>query len=219
MVLAGKRRLSVRAKRKVAERLGLSATETQALVKESETLEEATVAKDLQLMALDSFAFISDWYHLAILSLLELDKLKLDAKQIARYLGIHEQEAAAALARLARMDLITKVRGRWKQNGDAILFNNTNSTAATIRFNKQILERAIHSIENDPFERRTMSASTFEMNSQLVPMARQELKALRRKLSEKLKSSGKADQVYCLSLQLFPLTRIEKKIKGDKDEN
>ncbi|MGE0764547.1 MAG: TIGR02147 family protein [Bdellovibrionales bacterium] len=217
MVLSGKRQLSKLAKQKVAERLGLSVEDRQIFLGDRQNRSEIK-AQNFHLMALDSFAVISDWYHLAILSLLEVDKLALTAPSIARYLGIHEHEAKAAMARLERLNLIEKKQGRWKQKGKAIAFNNTNSTAATIRFNRQILEQAIRSIENDPFERRAMSASTFEMDSKLVPMAREELKKWRRTTSERWRKTGHADQVYCLAVQLFPLSRIINKKRGVKNE-
>lgn len=216
MVLAGKRRLSPVTKKKIAGRLGLSAEDTHVFLDGDKPPATAKRPRDHRLVALDSFAVIADWYHLAILSLLELEKLELEPRLIARYLGIHEQEAKAALERLQRLDLIEQVRGRWKQKGAELAFDNTVSSAASVRFNRQILERAIQSIENDPFEARIASASTFEMSSRQVAIARSELKTWRREFSEKLRTSGRADQVYCLAVQLFPLSR---KMETKKKEN
>lgn len=210
LVLAGKRKFSQKAKAQVAARLGLSGPDTAAFLKEkAKAAEEAP--EDFHFLALDTFAVIADWYHLAILSLLELEDVDPRPAQIARYFGIHEQEAKAALERLERLQLIEKIKGRWRQSGKAVRFENTQSTAATIRFNRQLLERALHSLENDSFAQRSMAASVFEMDSKNLPKARLMLKTMRRRLGDSLKGKGRPNQVYCLSVQLFPLSDMNKK--------
>ena len=48
-------------------------------------------------MTLDSFAFISDWFHYGILSLLEIAGARFEARWVARHLGITEIEAKSAI--------------------------------------------------------------------------------------------------------------------------
>ena len=55
---------------------------------------------------LDTFAVISDWYHYAILSLLEVTDARLDPRWISKRLGINRLEARLAIERLKRLSLI-----------------------------------------------------------------------------------------------------------------
>lgn len=210
LILAGKRRLSSKAGERVATKLSLSPKERAFFLNAPKSANgKDSSAANVQRLSLDAFNMIADWYHLAILSLLEIPGAQLTSKYMSAKLSIHEREAQDAIDRLKRLELVEQVRGRWKQKGTALRFDNTHSTAATLRFNQQLLLKAYQAIENEPFEQRAMSASVFEMNPALVPMVREELKEFRRKLAQRLKGAGEAERVYCLSLQIFPLSKGE----------
>ncbi len=71
-------------------------------------------------LQMDSFHLISDWYHFAIIQLLELPKIKNDPAWIARSLDISRIEAEAAIARMLRMDLIEEKDGYLKKTKEFI---------------------------------------------------------------------------------------------------
>ena len=154
LVLSGKRPLSKGAIIKVADALALDPTERERLVssrrKAVVALPIAPGPEDTRWLSLDSFAVISDWYHLAILSLLELPRAKFEARWIAARLGISQVQAKLAVERLKRLGLVERTgQGRWKQAGKPIRMDNALSTAATRKYHRQLLEKAVESLEND----------------------------------------------------------------------
>lgn len=200
LVLSGKRTLS----RKAATKL-------------SGHLELAPRTGEFRTLTLDTFAVISDWFHFAILSALELPGARWDAAWLSRSLRIGKLQARLAMERLARLGLVERgPGGRWRQSGKPLQFDNRNSTAATRRFHRQLLERAIESLENDPAELRDFSAMTLALDPDQIPYAKERLRDFRRDLMRDLETRGGATAVYELTLQLFPVTRIPTRKKEPK---
>ena len=72
-----------------------------------------------------------------------------------------------------------------------------------------LLNRAIDSLEKQSTQFRDYSAITFAMDRSCVEYARKRITEFRRQLSAELESFGPPNEVYELSIQLFPLTQIE----------
>mgnify|MGYP000555966179 CR=1 FL=1 len=158
-------------------------------------------------ISLDTFALLSDWYHYAILNLLETRGVKFNEKWISQRLGITRAEAGIAVLRLKRMGLIAKTDGKWKRCSAPLKVENTVSTAATRRHHKQILEKAIDSLENDPFETRDFSSVTLAIDPKLVPYAREKIREFRRELMRDLESRQNQSEVYHLAVQIYPVSK------------
>ncbi len=158
-------------------------------------------------LSLDQFAVISEWYHFAILSLITLRDFKPQISWIAARLGITEGEARAAVERLVRLDLLDVSQARWKQKGQPIFLDNPSSTAATRRFQSQVLEKACYSLENDPFELRELNSMTIAIDPKSVPLARKRIKDFLIGLMHELEERASPREVYHLSTQLCPVSR------------
>lgn len=157
-------------------------------------------------------SLISEWYHYAILSLLELPEAQFTSLWISKRLGITRIEATAAMELLQRLHLITSFpNGKWRQNGLPINVENKISNAATRKFQKQVLEKALESLEHDSKETRDLSSMTFAMDSTLIPYAIEQIRAFRRNLVQDLESKGNPDLVYNLAVQLYPISNITAK--------
>jgi len=219
-VLTGKRLLSKKAARKIADAISLSSEECGALVnwanaRKTKDRKDAGQARtdsgpsetDIHQLSLDSFAFISDWYHYAILSLLEIPGARFEAKWICQKLRITEIEAGNAMERLKRLGIVDKIEGRWKQATGPIRIGNEVPTSATVKFQKQLLLKAVESLENDQPEIRDFTSMTLAMDPSLVPYAMDEIRKFRRKLAEQLEAMGSPQRVYKLTVQLFPVSR------------
>lgn len=220
LVLSQKRPLSTKAAAKLADFLDLDPARRKLFLGQRTSdlnqslLERSKSGTDYEQISLDVFDVISDWYHFAILSLLELEDAKFEARWIAKNLRISEMQAKLAMERLQRLGLVSFLSdGRWKQTGKPIAVENKNSTASTRRFHKQLLAKAGESLENDSVEVRDFSSITFSMDPVHVEYAKKRIQAFRRELSEELESKGSPRAVYNLTVQLFPVTPIGK--KGD----
>lgn len=222
LVLSGKRPLSKKAIRLVADHLCLNPAQTEQLLarrgaqpqrgstsgREMRSPGASSASADYQQITLDTFALISDWIHYAILSLLEIDGSRFDARWIAKHLGITEITAKLAMERLVRLDLVAKNKfGRWRQTGKPLKVENTVSTASTRKFHQQLMYKAIESLENDPMEVRDFSAITLAMDSQSIPYAKERIRQFRRELSLELERMGVPKRVYNLTVQIYPVSK------------
>jgi uncharacterized protein (TIGR02147 family) len=122
LVMSGKRRLSKKASLKLAEALALDPEQKSLLALSAShprSSLEAPSRSAAQLrfhqLSLDTFSVVSDWYHLPILSLLDLPGARFEARWISKALSISQLEAKLAIERLQRLGLVEKRRnGRWK---------------------------------------------------------------------------------------------------------
>jgi uncharacterized protein (TIGR02147 family) len=206
LVLSGKRPMPPKSGQKMAESLGLGPDERERFLSR-ETAKAETGSAQSQRLELDKFEVIADWHHYAILSLLEIRGARFEAAWISSRLGISEMQAQLAMERLCRLELVHKVRGKWKQSGLPLRVENTVSTPATRRCHRGLLEKALESLENDPMEARDFSAITFAMNAKNVTYALKRIRDFRRQLSEELERMGAPTEVYELAVQLFPVSR------------
>ena len=207
LVLSGKRPFSKKARQKLAEFLNLDPVQTEKLV----GYNRIGAATDYNNISLDAFSVISDWHHYAILSALELPRSVFEPRWMANHLGISLLEAKRAIERLTDLELVSQnSRGRWRQSGHPIKIDNQQSTSATKKFHKQLLVKAAESIDKNPVSERDFSAVTFVMDARSVEYARKKIQAFRRELMRELECKGKPDQVYQLTMQLFPLSTNSK---------
>ena len=206
LVLSGKRSLSKKAAAKLADYLELDPEDRLRVMN---TYSKAKPV-EFSSLSLDAFSVIADWYHYAILSLLDLPKeqvgAKLEARGIARRLGITILEAKLAIERLQRLDLVYQnEEGRWTSKGRSLKVDNTISTPATRKFHKQLLEKAADSIERGDISQRAISAVSLAIDPAQLDYAKERIRDFRRELMSELEAKGQPDSVYFLTIQLFPV--------------
>jgi uncharacterized protein (TIGR02147 family) len=214
LFLSGKRAVSKQVYILIRERLLLESNELKLLNKEFELLKQkknfalvkAQLDYKMEQIDLDTFAVISDWYHYAILSYLEIPNTSLGGEKISKVFGISIHQANTAIERLARLGLIKEKNGKRRQSVEPIKIENKEQKSAIRKFHKQMLEKAIHYLENGEFSQRDISSVTFAMNKELVPYAIERIRDFRRELMKDLENRSTPGDVYQLNVQLFPLT-------------
>lgn len=208
LVLSGKRPLSKKATLLLADHLEMNPKQRQSLLASKQKVAE----DDYQTLSLDSFEVVADWYHYAILSLLELPEAKFEAKWIAQRLGISPFNAKLAMERLQRLEMVAQdEEGRWRQSGKPIKIDNAISTVATKKFHKQLLELAAVSIDRDPVSMRNFSSMTFTLDPSQMEYAKKRLRDFRRELVAELEVKGQPSNVYNFTMQLYPVTQVNQK--------
>jgi uncharacterized protein (TIGR02147 family) len=207
LVLSGKRPLSKKAAEKVCGSLALSGFERQSVLRRS-SLEALPPSSEI--LDLDAFSIISDWYHFAILSLVKLPNAESDSRWIARQIGINPVEARLAVERLLRVGLLVEKNGKWKRSKTAIQIDNRQSTTATRKFQTQLTHRSLESLENDSLDRRDHTSVTFPMDAKSMGKARDRITKFRHELCAEFESIGNDSDVYTMTVQLFPLTKNKK---------
>jgi uncharacterized protein (TIGR02147 family) len=219
-ILKGKTGLSKERALIVAQRLGFSKSEAEFFsdLVESEHA-RSQVKKNLakirlnkqenkahQMIQLDAFKLISDWYHFAILELLTLKKLKHNVAWVSEALQISEYEAQSAIERLIRLGFITEKKGKWVPSDENSVTPTEVTSDAIRRFHGQILEKAIRALNLQSVEERDFTTLTLAFSKNQMKEAKEELKKLRREFVKKFGGAASSDSVYCLSFQFFQLT-------------
>lgn len=210
--------LSVDAARTIAARLDLSRPEQElfcALV-ESEhgraSISRATAKKraselaaTFKSMSIDSFRFISDWYHLAILELTLVEGFKSQPAWIAQQIGITQGEASAAVERLLRMNLLENDQGTLRATGDHFINPLGTPSDAVRKFHAQILSRAQQALEFQTVEEREFSNLIVALDDESLPRVRELIREFTYRINKEVSNCKPKTRIYNLSIQFFGL--------------
>jgi uncharacterized protein (TIGR02147 family) len=147
------------------------------------------------------------WISYALLSLLETFDFQVNEGWIARRLRISVFELRDTVQKLTESGLLSTANRVWKQTTPAIRVNNSKSTAHTRRFQRELIERSLDSLDRDPPEMRDHSSITFAVNTKDLPAIKDEIRKFRIHLSEKYEQRRRLDEVYNLTVQFTPLTK------------
>lgn len=204
-LLSGKRRLTPKIARQIADRLNLSPREKWALVRslKKEASPEAP-DEEYEVMQMDTFRMISDWFHYAILSLSEVQDAKADPKWIAQRLGILQREAEEAFDRLKRLKLVEEKDGRYRQIAPPLASEDSLASPAIRKYLSQFLHKAEEALDRHPQELLNYHTVVMAADPKNLEEAKKKMKKFRRSLSESMEQ-GKRTRVYALSMQLFPV--------------
>ncbi len=240
-IYSGKKNLSLQAALKTAKKLGLNQKETDYLctlvqyeatkseeLKSSlnERLKQLNEKYELRDLSIDVFKAISDWYHIPILEMSTLHCTLSDLQganppgfqftpdKIAKRLGITVHEASAAIERLERLELLEKdkKRGYRKVHSNALFKSNKPNTALRL-FHKQMLEKAIESLESQTPQEKYIGSQTFSIDLTQLEQAKTLADEFRKKLVLLFSKGKTKTETYHLGIQLFRLTTHKEKSK------
>jgi uncharacterized protein (TIGR02147 family) len=169
---------------------------------------------DYRQLAHDTFEVVSAWYHFAILELIRVDGFEPKPKWIAVRLGISAVEATAAVERLVRVGLLAvSPEGRWPEANDERLTVITPGESARAQrlLQRQILEKAIEALERVPISRRDQTTITMAIDVARLAEAKERIKKFRRSLAKFLSRAPMRQEVYNLSVSLYPVTGMNPK--------
>jgi transcriptional regulator with XRE-family HTH domain len=212
-ILKGERPISQTTKKRFIPLLGLSPDEAEALsiqeVRPNPKLPQGEVLQMRQLSH-DTFASISDWYHYAILELTQLKSFQPKAQWIASALGVTVSEVNAAVERLLRLGLLKFTEGgEWLISGGSHTnVGNEVLASAHRKLQKQVLEMALKAVEEVPIQQRDQSSMTMAVSARRLAEAIEKITVFRRELCAFLEQDDERDEVYQLSISLYPLTQL-----------
>ena len=221
-ILNGKRTLTPKMLHRMCTQLGLGPDEVRNYESGLVSTRRATRTKpdakrNFQQVTADMFNAIADWYHYAIIELLTVQGFRPSATWIARALGVSVPEVNFAVERLLRLGMLEITpEGQWVQrSGQLTTTGSDYSTAAFRKLQKQILEQAIDALETVPWEDRDQSSMTMAVSKPKLNEARERIKAFRRDLCAFLQDGSSHDEVYQLSISMFPVTRTNRAAAAD----
>ena len=160
----------------------------------------------------DTFKVISEWYHLAIVSLTKLDKFQNSIEWIASVLGIEEAEAEEAVSRLVRLGVLEEKDQTLVATEPYKSICKAYPADAFAKFNRQILCKAYHQVDNAKGHQSAFNY-TLAFDGDRLAQVQSLLKEAMETAVREVESVEEKNVVYCLSTQLFPLMD---KIRQDK---
>jgi hypothetical protein len=154
----------------------------------------------------DQFQLISDWWYMAIMSLAETEGCQACPKFLAKRFNITAEQAGSAVRILLELGYLSQENNLLKASGKYLRFSSTVPDESIKKHHRQGLELAKDALTEIQIELRDFGSITFKGDPQLLEMARKKLRALRNEISV-LMNTSKANEVYRLQMQLFPLTK------------
>jgi uncharacterized protein (TIGR02147 family) len=219
-VMKGKYGLSFKRAFQVAERMHLNESQCQHFAelfivqfsrsekaKKSARMNVLTrtnrIYQDLQE---DAFRTISEWHHLALLELLEIEHHSYETTALlAERLDLPQDLLQESLQRLERLNLIEIKKDRLVPTGEFTTVGNGRPSEAVRNFHNQILTRAQTALTHQNTEEREFSSTVFSFSKKDLTIAKQLLQDFRREFATRFSKEKTPDDVFCLSIQFFSL--------------
>jgi transcriptional regulator with XRE-family HTH domain len=209
-MMSGRRPIGPIVMKNLSQRLGLSTEELQLF--DSDSSEYL-----FQKMDLKSFEAISQWYHHAILELMMVRDFDPSPAWISRKLGVAVPEVRRAIKALQELKLIEIQKdGSWRdlsQGATSNIHPGLTSLAAR-QLQKEFLEKAQNSLDQDALSLRDHSSLTFAINETQIGDLKKLIKKFRSDVARLVDSAGKKDAVHNLTIALFPLTKSNNQPAG-----
>ncbi|MGE0173253.1 MAG: DUF4423 domain-containing protein [Oligoflexales bacterium] len=215
-LLHEKRALSRRAAKQIASKLGFSPAETEQFLKDlgirptrrTEKSEKSEQELTIRQLKEDQWRLISDWYHIAIMRLIQTREKNHDEDFIGEQLGLSNVEVKAAISRLHRLGLIEIKGDTITRAYDLVKVGGEGSSMAVRKYHLQNLELASKSLEHDPVEERFFNAITLAIDPNQLDEFEQKINEFCDTFAPK--NPGKRSVVYTLAVQFFRPRRSPK---------
>ncbi|MBK8802675.1 MAG: TIGR02147 family protein [Fibrobacteres bacterium] len=154
------------------------------------------------------YRYYQNWYVPAIRCLVAARQVVGDGSELAGILrpNITQAQARDAIALLAKLGMIHRAAdGSWDAT-DAHVSSGDAWTHMAIRsFQKQTLQLAMDALESVPKDHREISTMTLAIAQEEMETVQEMIREFRSKLAKWAVGMPKADMVYQLNIQVFPL--------------
>lgn len=153
---------------------------------------------------------LSPWYNITIMEMTTCKYFNRDATWIAKKLNLTENQVEKSIDYLTHNGYLKLVEGNLVKTNKQIRIPTKKSFHIVRQFHKSMVELAIKEMfqnTNDKaFTKRLITSTSIAVNSKNLPRAKVRLAEMQLELAEILRE-GNCDQVYDLSLILFPITK------------
>lgn len=210
-LMSGKRKMSHKYIENFGRKLGLSLNEIksyQASLKVKETIADDEIFKKYTQVTLDSYQLLSEWHHLAIIYMRERNNILKPAEVLAKSLGITKKQVNDALARLERMDIISKETRGYKVISKTFMTNIDSDLGkdAARKYMRDILYKSLEALDHTDISKRDHSTITMSFPPKEMQNAKEMIKSFRRKFLTTFDKQSPKNEAYTLQLSFFPLS-------------
>lgn len=159
-----------------------------------------------------TFRLISDWKSLAIINLAKLKSNRGNAKWVSDRLGITVAEASEVLGLLVELKFIQIKSGRMIRTIRPFTTSQDVPSASLKKYHSSVIRKAEAALFDVPVGDRDITAIVIPTNMAKLAEAKKLIEKFRYKILDLLNTDG-PNEVFALSVQLFPLTKIESSSK------
>ena len=219
-ILNRKKGISEKAAKEVAENLNLNDKEKEFFIlsatsqhsRSSKIKEEATLNLKNQLkikahdVSLEEFERAQNWYHFAILELIELKDCDHTVKWFAQKLKLKTVVVQGAVDRLLSLGWLSLKDGKFVARDNESQSSYDVPSNAIKKYHEEILNKAGQSLFTDDVKEREFLNMTLAFSQDQVDEAKEAIRKFQKEFAEKFYVPEKEkDSVYQLSVQLFRL--------------
>jgi len=211
-IMTGKRPLTPKLKKKIAEILQLSPAEQMDFFDEDLPQSMKAVRHEYFRLSEDQFHLISDWWHFAILNLVKTKGFSSEHSWIARRLGLTTKVVAEAWDRLFRLGFLKRSQGKVLREHPRIETSDDLFDLSIRRAHLEDTKLIEKSLLEVPVSLRDHTSMTIVMNKKNMKKAKEMIRLFQDQFSEEIEpnaKSGPGEEVYRLAISLFPLTQVK----------
>lgn len=156
------------------------------------------------------FEYYAHWYNVAIREMVALPNFQNDPKWIAKQIipAITRADAVKSIATLKTLGLIKEDKdGKLYQTDPVITSTNNVTKSLATKFHQQMIKAASEALNRFDSKERDISCLTFAIDETQIEGIKKEVKDFLKNLVKLTDNNPKANCVYQLNLQFFPLTQ------------
>ena len=228
LVTEGKRNLSQESVKKFSHFFKFDKNEKiyfEKLVKLNQakcTSERAETAKEIlkstlfnrvHPLAKDQFEYTSKWYYVAVRELLATENHPLGVKRISELIfpKVSETKIKRALEILIRLKMVKKINNRFVQTEEVVSTGDEVTYSGVADYHREMMRLASNSIDEISREHRDISGVAIGLSDEGIKELKQMIQAFRKDVLELSERDKKKRVVYQVSLQMFPLSKVEER--------
>lgn len=206
-ILSGKRKISAKMAKKIADRLHLTPSDAKAFM--GRPLEEDSPDLNYIQMRDDQFHLISDWQHFAILNLVKSERCQHRASWFASQLNLSVTAAQEALDRLLRLEMLKLEKKKYVRTQTRLTTSDDIMNVSIQKSNFQDLEMMREHLSTLAVGERDLTSLTFLLDPARMAEFKKQIRKMQDQFSEKFEST-KSVSVFRLTVALFPLKNPKK---------
>ncbi|MBI1860826.1 MAG: TIGR02147 family protein [Deltaproteobacteria bacterium] len=156
-------------------------------------------------ISLRSFSSISDWYHLALLELVQLSGFKNEDKWIANALGLKRSFVRPAIGRLINAGLLTQMGTTLVAVTRSNRVESGISSSSIRRFHSQIIAKAHDSVHRQSLDERYLRSLILAVDRHGMALVREKIDRCLEEIKT-ISEKSRKERLYCCAIQFFNLS-------------
>ncbi len=183
-----------------------SLSQKKKIYKELEVMRSSLRVK---LLSKDEIEQMCQWYAIPFLESLATRFASTAPEKFAKAVGIKTSELQKLLPVFERLGLVVKTESGYRRNEGAFEAYLQGSSKFLRAMHKGLLEKAFQSVDQFPEPERLLMALSLPIETNKLALIKEQAHEFFQKINRQFDSGAKANAVYQINLQIFPMIRDE----------